>query len=119
MRLNLAVAVATHREEGRTLYTCSTLRGAVCRTRDAVLSAALAKLTGKARKALNGWIENGKPNQGSPWLYDPRMKGSHLRLVLTLRDRTVRCRLFIVTIPVFDRWIAMATTVPEVVFELS
>ncbi|MGN6545060.1 MAG: AAA family ATPase [Aureliella sp.] len=119
MRLNLAVAIATHREEGRTVYACSTLRGAMCEARDPVLSAALAKLAGKARKALSGWIEQGKPNRGSPWLYDPEMKGTTVRLVLTLRDRTVRCKLFIVTLPLGDRLVAMATTVPEVVFELA
>src|SRR6187551_386869 len=103
MRLNLAIAVSTHREEGRTIYTCSTLRGAACSARDPVLSAALAKVAGKARKALSSWIEQGKPNRGSPWLYDPGMKGTTVRLVLTLRDRTVRCKLFIVTLPVADR----------------
>lgn len=119
MRLNLAVAVSTYREEGRTNYSCSTLRGTACKARDVVLSAALAKLTGKARKAINGWIEEGKPNRVSAWLYEPGMKATQLRLVLTLRDRTVRCKLFVVTIPAGDRFVAMATTAPNVVFEIA
>ncbi|MCC6510737.1 MAG: ATP-dependent Clp protease ATP-binding subunit, partial [Pirellulaceae bacterium] len=119
MRLNLAVAVTTQREDGRTIYNCATLQGVDCTARDVVLSAALSKLAGTARKSLTAWIEAGKPGRGSPWLYEAGMKGTAVRLVLTLRDRTVRCKLFIVTMPLGDRFVAMATTVPEVVFELN
>lgn len=119
MRLNLAVAVTTHREDGRTIYTCSTLRGPSCTARDAVLSAALSKLAGKARKSINLWIEAGKPGRTNAWLYDDAMKGTLLRLVLTLRDRTVRANLFIVTMPAGDRLVAVSHAAPDVTFELT
>ncbi|MGN6133530.1 MAG: AAA family ATPase [Aureliella sp.] len=119
MRLNLAVAVTTHREEGRTIYSCSTLRGAACTARDAVLSAALAKLAAKARKLAKSWIEAGKPGRTAPWLFSAEMKATLVRLTLTLRDRTVRATLMIVTIPLGDRFVGLATSVPEVVFEMD
>ncbi len=119
MRLNLAVAVTTSREEGRTVYTCSTIRGTACSARDVIQSAALSKLAGKARKSFNAWIEAGKVHKGNPWLYDSGMKGTVLRLAFALRDRTVRCRLFVITVPLADRLIATATTIPDVTFELS
>ncbi len=118
MRLNLAVAVTTRRDEGRTVYTCSTIRSQIVSTRDVVLSAALAKLAGKTRKMLSGWIEAGKPHRASPWLTESAIKGNLVRLVLTLRDRTLRWKLFIVTWPVADRYVCMATSIPDVVFEV-
>ncbi len=51
--------------------------------------------------------------------YDAEMKGTVVKLVLTLRDRTVRAKLLMITVPVGDRFEAFATTVPGVVFELE
>lgn len=119
MRLNLAIAVTTERQEGRIVYKCATLRGSICAARNVVLSAALAKVATEARKSIGRWIEDGKPASLNHWLYEADMKGTVLRLVLTLRDRTVRAKLLMITLPVGDRFQAFATTVPGVVFEVA
>ncbi len=119
MRLSLAIAVTTERQEGRIVYKGSTIRGPICAARNVVLSAALAKVAAEARKSIGRWIEAGKPAQVNHWLYEPEMKGTVLRLVLTLRDRTVRAKLLIITVPIGERFLAFATTVPGVVFELD
>ncbi len=119
MRLNLAVAVTTVRQEGRIVYKCETIRGPLCMARNIVLSVALAKVAAEARKSISKWIEAGKPGQVSPWLYDPDMKGTLVRLNLVLRDRTLRVKLLMITMPLGSRYIAVATTVPDVTFELT
>lgn len=119
MRLNLAIAVTTERQDGRIVYKCSTSRGSICEARNVVLSSALAKVATEARKSIGQWIEEGKPAILNHWLYDAEMKGTVLRLVLTLRDRTIRAKLLMITVPIGSRFQAFATTVPGVVFELS
>ena len=119
MRLNLAIAVTTERQEGRVVYKCATLRGSICMARNVVLSAALAKVAAEARKSIGGWIESGKPASANHWLYESGMKGTVVRLVLTLRDRTVRTKLLIITVPMVGRYMAFASTVPGVVFEVA
>ncbi|MFO1064491.1 MAG: AAA family ATPase [Pirellulales bacterium] len=119
MRLTLAVVVTTQREEGRTLYECRTLRGTIVAAKDSVLSAALAKLAGKARRELAEWIQQGKVRRCTEWLADSSMKGTLQRVMLTLRDRTLRIKVFVVSIPIGDRLIAFCTSVPELVFEVD
>ena len=119
MRLNLAIAVTSERLEGRIVYKCATLQGAICAARNVVLSAALAKVAGEARKMIGKWIETGKPASLNHWLYESGMKGTVLRLVLTLRDRTIRAKLLMITVPIGGRYLAYASTVPGVVFEIA
>lgn len=119
MRLNLAIAVTTERQEGRIVYKCATLRGSICVARNVVLSVALAKVATEARKSIGQWIEEGKPATLNHWLYEADMKGTVVRVVLTLRDRTVRAKLLMITVPVGERFEAFATTIPGVVFELA
>jgi ATP-dependent Clp protease ATP-binding subunit ClpC len=119
MRLTIAVLIQNVRQGERTVYACQTLRGTPCSAKDASQSAALAKLAGKARKQLSSWIAEGKPQRCAAWLYDPQMKGVELRFPLQLRDRTLRCKVHFVTLPLGDRWLALATTIPEIAFELD
>lgn len=119
MRLTLSVYVTSEREEGRSVYSCRTLRGPAIVTRDPLLSVALTKLGNKLRKTINGWIEQGESSRFSAWLYDPETRAVTVKLVLSLRDRTLRWKLLVVCIPAFSRYVAFSPSVPDVAFELE
>ncbi len=119
MRLTLSVYVTSEREEGRSVYCCRMLRGPEIDTRDPLLSVALTKLGNKLRKTINGWIERGESSRLRPWLYDPETRAVTAKLMLALRDRTLRWKLLIVCVPAFSRYIAFSPSVPDVAFELE
>ncbi|MEZ6133896.1 MAG: AAA family ATPase [Pirellulaceae bacterium] len=119
MRLTLSVYVSVQRDEGRSIYVCQPLRSSGIVTKDPLLSTALNKLGNKVRKQINGWIEEGQPARFNAWLYDPETQSKTLKLTLTLRDRTLRWKLLLVTMPAFDRLVAFSPAVPEVAFEVA
>jgi ATP-dependent Clp protease ATP-binding subunit ClpC len=119
MRLTFAAYVTVEREQGRSVYVCKPLSGMQIVTRDPLLSTALSKLSGKMRKASSDWIREGKSHLITPWLYDSQAKTQTLKLTLVLRDRTLRWKLMLVTIPAFDRHIVCSPSVPDAPFEVE
>jgi ATP-dependent Clp protease ATP-binding subunit ClpC len=119
MRLTLSVYIHVDREEGRAVYHCRPLRGPQLATRDPLLSVALTKLGNKMRKAINDWIGRGDVKRVSPWLYDSEARAVPVKLMLALRDRTLRWKLLVVCVPAFSRLIAYSPSIPDVSFELD
>ncbi len=119
MRLTLSVYVTSQREEGRSVYHCRTLRGQQVDSRDPLLSVALTKLGNELRKTINTWIERGETTRLSSWLYDPETRAVTVKLMLALRDRTLRWKLLIVCVPAFSRTIAFSPSIPDVAFEVE
>ena len=119
MQITVSAYVSVEREEGRSVYACSSLRGPRASARDVLLSTALSKLGNRMRKAMNEWIRGGKAHRLDPWLYDPALSTSKHKLTLLLPDRTLNWKLLLATLPAFDRMIAFSPSVPEIVFELS
>lgn len=119
MRLTLSAYVQVEREEGRSVYLCRPVRGPRITTRDPLLTVALTKLGNKMRKSVSGWIERGEATRISEWLYDSDTRAVPVKLLLALRDRTLRWKLLIVCVPAFSRTIAFSPSIPEVSFELE
>lgn len=119
MRLTLSAYVHVEREEGRSVYHCRPLRGPQITTRDPLLSVALNKLGNKMRKSAASWIEQGEVARLGAWLYDSDTRAVPVRLMLALRDRTLRWKLLVVCVPAFSRLIAFSPSIPEVSFELE
>jgi ATP-dependent Clp protease ATP-binding subunit ClpC len=119
MRLTLSVYVHVEREEGRAIYHCRPLRGPQIATRDPLLSVALNKLGHKMRQAINDWIGRGEVKRVSSWLYDSETRAVPVKLMLALRDRTLRWKLLMVCMPAFSRLIAFSPSIPDVSFELD
>ncbi len=119
MRLTLSVYVSVDREAGRSVYVCQPLRGPQLTTRDPLLSTALSKLGSKMRKAINEWIESGQAGKVNPWYYDPEITSKSVKLTLVLRDRTLRWKILLATLPAFGRHIAFSPSIPDVPFEVD
>lgn len=118
MRITLAAYVFVKREEGRSVHVCQPLRGRMVSSRDPLLATALSKLGNKMRKSVNDWIREGRITRFTSWLYDPELSYKVAKLTLILRDRTLRWKLLLVSVPAFGRWIVFSPAVPEVVFEV-
>jgi ATP-dependent Clp protease ATP-binding subunit ClpC len=119
MRLTLSAYVHVEREEGRAVYQCRPLRGPQLTTRDPLLSVALRKLGNQMRKEINDWIGRGEVKRLSAWLYDSETRAVPVKLMLALRDRTLRWKLLVVCLPAFSRLIAFSPSIPNVSFELD
>lgn len=119
MRLTFAAYVTVERESGRSIYVCQPIGGQKIVTRAPLLSTALAKLSGKMRKAAGEWIREGKSHRLSSWLYDPQATTKSLKLNLVLRDRTLRWKLLLVAVPEFGRYLVMSPSIPDTSFEVS
>lgn len=117
MRLTLSVYVSVEREDGRNVYVCQPLRGSTTATKDPLLSTAFAKLGSELRKQINEWIEAGQASRVNAWLYDSETQSKSAKLTLVLRDRTLRWKLLLVTVPAFDRLCTFSPSIPDVVFE--
>ncbi len=119
MRLTLSAYVHVEREEGRSVYHCRPLRGPQFAARDPLLSVALNKLGNQMRKSAGGWIERGEATRIGAWLYDSETRAVSIKLMLALRDRTLRWKLLVVCVPAFSRLIAFSPSIPDVSFELD
>ncbi len=119
MRLTLSVYVSVEREEGRSVYVCRPLRGPQVVTKDPLLSSALSKLGNKLRTQINEWIEAGQGSRVNLWLHDVEIQSRILKLTLTLRDRTLRWKLFLAALPAFDRFCVFTPSIPDEAFEIE
>lgn len=106
--------VQVEREEGRRVYHCRPLRGPQIATRDPLLSVALSKLGNKMCKLVGNWIERGEVSRIGAWLYDSALHAVSIKLMLALRDRTLRWKLLVVCTPAFSRLIAFSPSIPDV-----
>jgi ATP-dependent Clp protease ATP-binding subunit ClpC len=119
MRLTLSAYVQVERDEGRSIYHCRPLHGPQIATRDPLLSVALNKLGSKMRKSVGNWIERGEVSRIGDWLYDSESRAVSIKLMLALRDRTLRWKLLVVCAPAFSRLVAFSPSIPDVSFELD
>lgn len=119
MRLTFSIYVTVAREQGRSVYHCQPLSGPQIVARDPLLSNALSKLSNKMRKAAGDQIASGKAHFVSPWLHLPQMQSRVLKLNLVLRDRTLKWKMLLATLPAFDRYLAFSPSIPEVSFEVA
>lgn len=119
MLLTFCAYVNVQREDGRNVYVCQSLRGPHVTASDPLLASALAKLGNKMRKLATSWIKDGKASRISDWLYETDVQTRVQKLVLILRDRTVRCKLLLVASPAFNRHVVFSPSIPEVAFEVG
>ncbi len=119
MQLTLSVYVSVSREEGRNVYTCRPLRGPQVVTRDPLLTTALSKLAHHLRKQVHDWIEAGQAARVNTWLYDSETNYRTVKLNLRLRDRTLKWKLLMVTLPAFDRFCVFSPAISDTVFEIE
>ena len=119
MRLTLAAYITVERDEGRSVFVCRPLSGTQIETRDPLLGTALSKLSNKLRRTAADWVREGKSYLLSPWLHDSQAISKVLKLNLVLRDRTLRWKLLLVAVPVFNRYLVMSPSIPDAPFEIA
>ena len=119
MRLTFAAYVTVEREEGRSVFVCRPLSGTPIVTRDPLLGTALSKLSNKMRRTATDWVREGKSYLLSPWLHDPQAIPKVHKLNLVLRDRTLRWKVLLLAVPIFNRFLVMSPSVPDAPFEVN
>ncbi|MEQ1826683.1 MAG: AAA family ATPase [Pirellula sp.] len=92
MQFTIAAIVTTKRIEGETRYCVQTLGDFRLTATDVLLKTALQRLAQVARKQLQTWIERGRAQQISNWLFNPEDVVSLFKEHLTLRTRTLTCK---------------------------